>query len=440
MPSRRVLILGGGAAGMSAASRARRLDQDAGITVLEQTDMISHAPCAIPYFFEGLFKDPSLFMTYTPAYFREKRSIDVKVGARVVDVDLSGRKVTYVVGSETSQMEYDSLIVSTGARPKVPDVPGSLGERVFYVHHPAEAVAQVSKLSSLERVAVIGAGVLGVELSEALSSLGKKVTLIHRGPYPLSRMLDPEIGKVVSDRVGASVTLALNQSLEKIEDGGRIVITDSGKYEVDGTFITIGVEPNVQLEGLRLGASGAIAVNDHMETSTNGVFAAGDVAESVNLITGKPDWQPYAPVANKMGYVAGANSVGGSMSFPGVVGTVITKFYEKLIAKTGLTLREAEKAGLKAYETTIKARSRAHYYPGSKDIWVTLVAEEGSRRILGGQLVGEEEILGRIDLLALAVSKGLSAQDLFFVEMGYMPAVAGVWDPLIIAARQLMKE
>ncbi|MGC8601590.1 MAG: FAD-dependent oxidoreductase [Thermoprotei archaeon] len=440
MSSRKVVVIGGGAAGMSAASRARRLDPNALVTVLEQTEMVSHAPCGIPYFFEGLFKDPSLFMTYTPAYFREKRNVDVKVGAKVLSVDFSERVATYQLDGELKKLEYDSLIIATGARPKVPSVPGSTGDRVFYVHHPSEASKQAASFSSLRSVAVVGGGVLGVELSEALSSLGKKVTLIHRGPYPLSRMLDEEMGKVISSLMGGRVSLALGEALEEIAQDGRLVVTDRAKHEVDGTFVAVGVEPNVQFEGLRLGVNKTVSVDDHMMTSVKDVYAAGDVAESVNLITGRPDWQPYAPVANKMGYVAGANAVGASMSFPGVVGTAITKFNEEFIAKTGLTLTEAQRAGFRAYETTIRAKSRAHYYPGAKDIWVTLVAEEGTRRLLGGQIIGQEEVLGRIDLLALAVAKGLTAQDLFFVEMGYMPAIAGVWDPLIVAARQLMKE
>jgi len=434
-----VVVIGGGAAGMSASSRVRRLDPNARITVLEATEYVSHAPCGIPYFLEGLFDDPSLFMNYTPSFFKEKRNINVLTGAKVVEADFSERRVTYEKDGEKVSLEFDHAVLATGAKPVVPRIEGVGGERVHLVHHPAEAPALRASLSDASRVVIVGGGVLGLELAEAMSAKGRKVTLIHRGDYPLSRVLDEDVGKYLGEFASKRIELRMGESLVSVGDGGRSAKTDSGVYEADAVILSLGVEPNVTFGGLQLGAKGAVATNGNMETSVKGVFAAGDVADSVNVITHKRDWQPYAPVANKMGFVAGTNIAGGNMSFPGVVGTVITKFYEKFIGKTGLTEREAKAEGFRTLSTTIRAPSRARYYPGGSEIVVKLISEEGSKRLIGGQLMGNEEVLGRLDLLASAVAAGMTVEQLFFVEMGYMPAITEVWDPLIIAARQLMK-
>ncbi|MGC8631774.1 MAG: FAD-dependent oxidoreductase [Thermoprotei archaeon] len=438
--SKGVVVVGGGAAGMSAASRVRRLDPDAKITVLESTEFVSHAPCGIPYYLEGLFSDASLFMNYTPEFFRQKRRIDVLTKAEFLEANFGSKQVRYKIGDENKVIEYDKLILATGAIPVAPDIPGIGGRKVFFVHHPAEAQHLRDALQGVSSIVIVGGGILGVELSEAFSATGKKVTLIHRGPYPLNRTLDQDLGHYVSSLIGGKINLRLNESVEALKEDGRSVKTNSGTYEAQATILAIGVKPNVRVNGLALGAHGAISTDEHMETSMKDVYAAGDVAESKNLITGKPDWQPYAPVANKMGFVAGANAAGQSMKFRGVLGTVITKFYEKFIAKTGLNEAEAGKAGLKTISTTIKTESRARYYPGGKETLVTLIADEASKKLIGGQIIGEEEVLGRLDLLASAITQGMTAEDLFFVEMGYMPAITEVWDPLIIAARQLMKE
>jgi NADPH-dependent 2,4-dienoyl-CoA reductase/sulfur reductase-like enzyme len=436
---KRVVVIGGGAAGMSASSRVRRLDETAEITVFEATDMVSHAPCGIPYYIEGLFDDVRLFMTYDPDFFKTKRRINVLTETRVTEVDLKSRVVRAEGRHGKVVTEYDYLIIATGASPKVLDT--AKGDRVFYVHHPAEAKELREKLWSLNKIAIIGAGITGLETAEALAAKGKKVYLIHRGPYPLNKYLDEDMGKILAERVSRSVDFRPNESFERTENEGRVVVTDKGKYEVDGTIVAVGIKPNVELfeDYVKLGPTGAIETNHYMRTNLREVYAAGDVAESINLVTGRPDWQPFAPVANKMGFVAGSNIAGHEMRFPGVVGTVMTKFENYFIAKTGLTEKEARAYGFRPFAATISSKTRARYYPGAKDIHVRLVMDEATGRILGGQIIGEEEVLGRIDTIAAIIQKGMTAEEAFFVEMGYLPAISRVWDPLIVAIRQLLK-
>lgn len=435
----RIVVVGGGAAGMSTSSRVRRLNPNAEITVFEGTKMVSHAPCGVPYFVEGLFNDEDLFMTYTPEFFINKRKINVKINTQVNEIDIGSRVVKFVDQSNNkSAVEYDYLVLALGAIPKKLSYQG---KRIFYMHHPANAVELRNSLWQLNKIAIIGGGILGVELAEALNSIGKDVILVHKGPYILNKMLDEDMGKVIQDRMASEIKIKTNEILEEIRDEGRTVVTDKGKYEVDGTVVSIGVTPNIELvKGqVKIGETGGIWTDDHMKTNIDNVYAVGDVAENTHIVTRTRVWMPFAPVANKMGYVAGSNIAGKEMNFPGTVGTIITKYKEFYIAKTGVTENEAKKLRIKTFSSMIKAKTRARYYPGAKDIYVKLIAEESSKRIIGAQIIGEEEVLGRIDMLAAIIAKGFTVEESFFVEMGYLPAIATVWDPVIVAIRQLME-
>ncbi|MCY0860353.1 MAG: FAD-dependent oxidoreductase [Sulfolobaceae archaeon] len=438
----KLVVIGGGAAGMSGASRARRLNPSMQITVYEETKMVSHAPCGIPYYIEGLFSDEGLFMTYTPSFFKEKRNINVVTNFKVTEVDLQDRIIVAENGTDKIKDEYDYLLITTGAKPKKIKQLSFEGNRIFYIHHPAHATELKNKLLPLNKIAIIGGGILGVELAEALVKQNKKVILIQLPNYLLNKLLDEDMGKIITDYISKYVEVKTNERVEDIRNEGTLVITDKNKYEVDGVVISIGVEPNTDLfkDKLELGFAGTIKVNEYMQTSRKGVYAAGDVAEAINIITRKPDWQPFAPVANKMGFVAGSNIAGKAMKFPGVVGTTITKFNDMFIGKVGLTEADAKRFGIKTISSpVIKARTRARYYPGGGDIYVKLIAEEGTLRILGAEIIGYEEVLGRLNTIAAALYKGFTAEDLFFTEMGYLPAITQVWDPVIIATRYLLK-
>ena len=426
---------------MSAASRIKRLRHDAEVIVFEKTSMVSHAPCGIPYYLEGLFDNYDLFMHYTPDYFRRERGIDVRVNETVVEVGWN-----YVVTDKGRKVEWDYLVLATGASPAMPSIPIE-GNNVFTIHHPADAVRLREILESMSTVGIIGIGYIGLEVAEALRFRGKDVVMIGRSSYPLRRSLDEDVGKIiVNELIKYGVKLKLGEKLLEINRQGdkQVIITDGGKYVVDAVILATGIRPNVELAkrlGLRIGETGAVWVDEHMRSSAKNVYVAGDVAETRNLITGKPYWHPFGTTANKMGFVAGSNIAGRPMVFPGVVGTSMTRFMNLYIASTGLTTQDAVKYGFRIRSAIITARTRARYYPGGGYVTIKLIIDENSMRIIGAQVLGDDGsyVLGKIDTLAALMAKGTTVEDLFMSDLAYLPAVTQVWDPLIIAARQFLR-
>ena len=433
-----ILVIGGGAAGMSAASWARRKAPEARITVLERTNIISHAPCGVPYYIGGLFKDYWLLQAYDVKFFRERRNIEVLTNAEAEELDVRSRVVVARVGGQRVKLEFDRLIVATGARPRRLL---SADARVLYVHHPADAEAARRAAEAAREVTVVGGGVLGVEVAEQLRNMGKAVHLVHRGPYLMSRDLDEELGSALTQMArGAGIDVRLGVTVSEVNDS-RVRLSDGSYLTSDLVIAAVGVEPNVDLVRgqLRLGPHGAIAVNDRMEATYDYVFAAGDAMEHRNLVTGQPYWSPLAPIANKSGLVAGVNAAGGDKRFPGVLGDIVTRFEGVAFGRVGLNEREAREAGIRYVTSIITTRSRARYYPGGGDVTVKLLAEESSGIIIGGQVAGPEEVIGRLGVIAAAIMKRMTAEELFFVEIGYHPSSGRAWDPVVLAARQLMK-
>ncbi|AFZ70379.1 NAD(FAD)-dependent dehydrogenase [Caldisphaera lagunensis DSM 15908] len=433
-------IIGGGDAGMTTASWARRRKPHMNIIVFEKTNLISHAPCGLPYFIEGLFDDEKLLSAYTPEEFEKERNVNIRINHEIIELDLDNR-VIYAKNRNNNdiiKLEYDYLAIATGSKPK--KIKYDNESRIFYVHHPSLAREVKEKIMNLNNVAIIGGGILGVELAEALVRNGKNVLLIHKNAYLLNKMLDNDMASYINNYVSKDIKLKLNEEVLEITDGGRVIITNNGKYEVDGTIVSIGVEPNTELinDKNMIGETKAIKTDEYMRTSYKDVYAVGDVAESTNIITGMPDWQPFAPVAGKMGFTAGNHIGGVNYRFPGLIGTAITKYGEYFIAKTGLTENEAKKYGFKTISTIIRSNTRARYYPGGKEIIIKLIADENTQKLIGAQIIGQEEVLGRIDLLALAIMKSNTLYDLFYLEHAYMPAISRSWDPVILAARSLL--
>ena len=438
----RVVVIGGGAAGMSAASRVRRLRRDVDVIVFEGSSMVSHAPCGIPYYLEGLFDNYELLMHYTPDYFRRERGIDVRLNEAVIEIGWN-----YVRTNRGNKLDWDYLVLAMGSVPSIPGIP-IIGDRMFTIHHPADALRLRDALYSAGTIGIIGTGYVGIEVAEALRFRGKDVIMIGRSNYPLRKSLDEDVGNIVKNElIKHGVKLQLNEEvLEVNNQGGRqVVVTDGGRYVVDAVVLATGVRPNVELAkqlGLRIGETGAVWVDSHMKTSIDNVYAAGDIAETRNLITGKPYWHPFGTTANKMGFVAGSNIAGRSMVFPGVVGTSMTKFMNLYIASAGLTTQEAVKHGFRVRSATITARIRARYYPGGGYVTIKLIVDEDNMRIVGAQVLGDDGsyVLGKIDVLAALMARGSTVEDLFMSDLAYLPAVTQVWDPLIIAARQFLRD
>lgn len=443
----RVVVIGGGAAGASAASRARRESPHSEVYLIEETHLITHAPCGIPYAIGGLSPFNRLF-AYTPEKFQRDRGINVILNATVFDIDIDSKTIHYTRKGGAERLRYDKLIIATGARPLIPKVNGAELDGVETIRHPAYVDRLIDKINKSKEIVVAGGGYIGIEVVENLLRLNKKVILIEKAPLLMERSLDKEIAGLLTEEVRKKgVDLRLEESVLEIErrNGRLTVITDKGDYAGDLVILALGVRPNSELAnkaGIPLGVGGAVKVNEYMETEVSDVLAAGDVAEKVHKVTKTKTWVPLAPTANKEGFVAGNNAVSArKIPFPGVVGTSITRFDELYVGKTGITEKEALELGIKVRSKLIKHHTKAHYYPGGREVYIKLIAREDNDVIVGAQIAGyTEAVSGYIDTMSIAVDRGLTLWELFFADLGYMPAVAPVWHPLITASRVLLKD
>ncbi len=441
-----VVVIGGGAAGMSAASRIKRIHKDWTVRVFEASGYVSYAPCGLPYFIVSKVKEPEELTYYPIEVFREKRGIDVHVHAKVTEVDVKNKVVKVVEGGEVKEYRWDKLILATGARPKDLGVKGEDLKGVIKLHTVESGVKARSELRDAKTVVVVGAGFTGVEVAGELKEAGYEVYLIVRSRV-LRKSLDPEMSELVEEHLRESgINVIKGVTITEILGSDRVEgveLSDGSKLEAQAVVVAVGMEPANELAkqmGLELGISGAVRVNEYMETSEPDVYAAGDVAESWMVHTGNRVWCPFAPPANKMGLVAGLNASGKRVAFPGSSCTGITKVLGLEIGRTGLSEEEAKALGFKATASMVKARTRAHYYPGSSFTNVKLVADSETGMVLGVQVVGPEGVKGRVDAVASLLTRKGTVRDLFFADLGYVPPLAPVWDPLVTAARLLYKD
>ena len=446
MSRQRLAIVGGDAAGMSAASSARRRDPDMEIVAFERGSYTSYSACGIPYYVGGRVDDAGSLISRGPEQHRAN-GIDVRMRSEVVAIDLGTRRLTVrsAAGTETEE-RFDQLVVATGGRALPPPIPGA--EAI----EPATTIGAAQRLrAALERggrsAVVIGAGYIGLEMSEALADRGLEVTMIDQAPQVMAT-LDADMAQRVQDAAERhGVRIVLDAQIEEIvldgADAPTAVRTSDATFDADHVVIGTGARPEVGLAeaaGLELGASGALRVDDRQRCpGHDGVFAAGDCAESRHRVLNTGVNVQLGTHANKQGRIAGVNATGGDDRFPGVIGTAVSRICRYEVGRTGLGEREAADAGIAVVSATIEDRTRAAYYPGAGPIWVKLVAEAGSGRLLGGQIVGVEGAAKRIDVLATAVWTGLAVQDLALLDLSYAPPFSGVYDPLLIAARATAK-
>lgn len=450
MARMKLVVIGGDAAGMSAASKVRREDSERQIVVFERSPHTSYSACGIPYFIGGVVDGPERLIARSPEKFREKYRIEAHVRHEVVEIDHdNGRvRVRNLADSSESWEGYDQLLIATGADPFIPEVPGSAADGIFGLSTLQSGIRVHRALTDVKprEAVIVGGGYIGLEMAEAFVRLGLKVSLVQRGQQVMNT-LDPDMGALVSDALRTiGVTLYLGESLTGFDvRSGRVgaVVTDRRTLPADLVVLGTGTRPNSSLAkaaGIPLGARGAIPVNPRQQTVLDNVWAAGDCAESFHLVSRRPVHIALGTVANKQGSVVGVNLAGGYATFPGVVGTAVSKICQYEVARTGLRETEIRQAGLEGVCATITSRTRAGYYPGAGPITVKLWAEKGSGRLLGGQIVGIEGAAKRIDVLATALHAGMTVEQLIYLDLSYAPPYSPVWDPVQTAARQVVKE
>ena len=445
---RKLVVIGGDAAGMSAASKVRRVDAEREIVVFERGAHTSFAACGMPYFVAGQVGPVEKLIARTPEAFRKQQNIDVRIHHEALQIDTGARqlRVRALQTSEESWERYDDLLITTGASPAVPRLPGMDAGGVFGLSILQTGIDLYRDIEqhNPRKAVVVGGGYIGLEMAEALLARGIAVTLIDMAPQVMTTM-DPDMSRRITEyMVEQGVTVHLEEKLERIETGadGRVsaVVTDRQTLEAELVVTGMGVRPNSGLAeqaGIELGAAGAIRVNTRLETSVPAVWAAGDCAESYHLVSGRQTFIALGTVANKHGLVAGTNISGGDAEFPGVLGTAITKFNDLEIARTGLSENEARQLEVSYDSASIVARTRAGYYPDSGKIAVKLLVDRGSRRLLGGQIVGAQGAGKRIDTLVAAITAGMTARNLMDLDLSYVPPLSPVWDPVQVAARKL---
>jgi NADPH-dependent 2,4-dienoyl-CoA reductase/sulfur reductase-like enzyme len=430
-----LLVIGGVAAGLSAAARARRIDSRLPITVLEQGPVISYGACGLPYLVEGRVKKPEQLIVYTPEYFRKERNIEVRTGTRAAAILHARREVQLESGE---RVRYERLVIATGARCDAIGIEGARQPHVFTLHTLADAgrMRAYVRERKPKTAVVIGAGYIGVEAADALRRNGLQVTILERSGRALLRE-DADFTAAVDRTLGAhGVEMRLGVEVSAIE-ADRVA-----GIPADMVVLSAGFKPNVEIAreaGIELGRTGAIRTDDRMETSVRGVYAAGDCTEVMHLVTGRPTYIPLGTTANKCGRVAGANAAGGRERFPGIVGTSIVGIFGVGFATTGLSVAEARAEGFTPVSARVEAQARPRYFQGTKTT-VELVADQKTGRLLGGSVIGEEGAAGRINVIATALQARMRVEEFEQLDLAYSPPFATVWDPVLIAAQQLMKK
>jgi NADPH-dependent 2,4-dienoyl-CoA reductase/sulfur reductase-like enzyme len=449
--AQRLVVVGGDAAGMSAAmhARRRRSPDELEIVAFERGNHTSYSACGIPYLVAGLVHDWDQLVARRPEEFRAL-GVDARTRHEVVAVDLDRRAVLVrALDPGTEAWEpFDQLVVATGARPRRPAVPGASARGVFGVQRLDDGIALLDALRSarggegVRRAVVVGGGYVGLEMAEALVLRGVPTTLVDTRTQPMGT-LDLDMGALVADALrGEGVELVLGERVTGFEegaDGVAGVVVGDRTLPADLVVLGLGVDPEVELAraaGLVVGDADGLRVDTRMRTSADGVWAAGDCVEVLHRVTGRHVAIALGTHANKQGRVAGIDCTGGDATFPGVVGTAVSKICAYEVARTGLTEVEAERAGFAAEAVRIETTTRAGYFPGAGPITVKLVVEAGSTRILGGQIIGQEGAAKRIDVLASAVWHAMTAEDLVGLDLSYAPPFSSVWDPVQVAARK----
>jgi NADPH-dependent 2,4-dienoyl-CoA reductase/sulfur reductase-like enzyme/rhodanese-related sulfurtransferase len=446
---KKLLVIGGVAAGPKAAAKARRCDPEMEIVIYQEEDDISYAGCGLPYYISGVIKDREELISRTPGKFAQD-GIKILKNRKIEKIDLrnstvSGRRVG---SGETFTDRFDRLVIATGAYSIRPKIKGVDLRNVFYLRSVFDADAILERIQSkdIQNVVIAGGGYIGLEMAESLVHLGKIVTIVELAPQILT-LFDEDFAGILQQYLQKKgVKVFTSEGIQALKGKeGRVthVQTTAREIEADAVLMSLGIRPQVELAkqaGLRIGETGAIWVNEKMETSAEGIYAAGDCAETTHLITGEKVWVPLGSTANRQGRVVGVNVCGGNATFPGVMGTAIFKTFDFNVAKTGLNMREAEKEGFHPAQAIVRGFGRAHYYPGGKESTLKVIADKETGRVLGGQAMGEGPSDKFIDIVAMSLHGKMTSRQLASVDLAYAPPFSPVLSPIIVAANVLMNK
>ncbi|AFM24141.1 FAD-dependent oxidoreductase [Desulfomonile tiedjei] len=444
----RFVVIGGDAAGMSAASKAKRNNPDLEVIVLEQSEDVSYSACGMPYNIADPDREMNDLVVRTAAVFRGKQGIDLRTGHKVDRIDRQNKTVSGTdAHSNRFQIAYDKLLIATGSRPKMLPIPGIdlPGVKVLRSLEDGRRIKSYIDSHNVRSAVIIGGGYIGLEMVEALCERGMHVQLVE-----IRDSFLPWLPKAMDDLIRTEletheVKVKLETSVTRIEshhDRLKIFYSDS-ETVVDLVVLAVGVVPNSELAadaGLVLGPGFSIAVDRYLRTSDPDIYAVGDCADAFHQVTGQRVWIPLALRANRGGWAVADNITGRASDIPDIVGTAVFKVLDLEVARTGLSFEEALNAGFDPVENIIQSSSRAHAHPGATTIHVHLVADKKTGRLLGASMIGKEGAAHRINALAVALHASMTVREFFGCDLAYAPPFSPVWDPMLTAANQLLKK
>ncbi|MEM2093109.1 MAG: FAD-dependent oxidoreductase [Candidatus Bathyarchaeia archaeon] len=444
---RRIVIIGAHAAGVDAASAARKTDRTAEITLITEEKNAGYSRCGLPFVLEGKIPSFQDLIVFPPSFYQMMK-LNLKTETKVTKID-TGRRVVEAVDKmgKTEEIPYDSLIIATGASAFTPPIKGREKQGIM----PLRTIEDGERIDKAIRegaksAVVMGAGLIGLETAVALNERGLKVTVVEMLPQVLPAMLDPDMAKMVDEMLRQKgINILTGKPVEEFLGTDKVTGIVAGGEQINADLFVsaFGVRANVQLAtdaGVAIGETRLIKTNSRMETNIKDVYAVGDCVESIHMVTQRPVVQQLGTVAVRQGKVAGINAAGGYAVFPGVIGSAVTKLYDAQIGATGLTEAAAKRAGIETVAGSITSKTRADYYPGASPIKVKLVVEKESQRIIGVQIIGGEDVTQRINAISFAIQKQMSVRELAKADTAYAPPLNETWEPMVLAAEMaLMK-
>lgn len=451
----KIVIVGGVACGPKSAARARRRDPDVEITIIERGHLLSYAGCGLPYYIGGSIPELDGLRKTQYGVVRDEEFFDIVKGVKVLtgtlveSIDRANKKVQVknLASEETGEIPYDKLVLATGATPARPPIDGLDLDRVFCVHVPgdAERLRALIEEGEVDKGVFIGGGRIALEVAESFFAHAVDSVIVEMEDHILPRALDPDMAACVAGSLrGQGVDVFVSEKVLRVEgnDEGQAckVVTETREIPTDMVIVAAGVSPSVALAsgaGLEIGETGAIAVNDHLQTSDPDIYAGGDCVECVSLVTGGKLYAPLGSTANRHGRVIGDNITGGDTLFPGIVGTAVMKTMGMNVANTGLSETQARSLGYDVLSCVVPWMDRAHYYPGGKAVMVKMVADASDGRLLGAQVIGPGEVTKRIDVLATALATKATIEDVANFDLGYAPPYSTALDSVAHAANLL---
>ncbi|HCQ90160.1 MULTISPECIES: FAD-dependent oxidoreductase [unclassified Clostridium] len=445
----KILVIGGVAAGTKTAAKLKREDKNYDVTLITRDKHISYAGCGLPYYIGGVIEDKKDLIVKTPEEFEKFTGVQVFTQLEAKEISKNSKEVEVqdLSSGEIKKLNYDKLVIATGASPFVPAMEGKDLEGVFTIRTPEDAVKirEAVEQGDVKRAVVIGGGFIGIEVAENLIEQGVKVTLIEMAPQILPGF-DIEIAHIAQEHLlDKGIMPLMEEQVISIEGANRVekVITDKRKIKADMVVMAIGVRANTEIAqraGITLGERNAIRVNEYMETSEKDIYAVGDCAENINIITESKVWYPMGSTSNKMGRIAALNISGERAALDGVLGTTVVKIFDINTGKTGLSEQDAKSSGFNTISILVPTNDRAHYYPGAKNIVTKLIADKDSRRILGAQIIGPGVIDKPIDILATAITFKAKVEDIENLDLAYAPPFSMAMASTIVAANVLLNK